>query len=83
MRLPPFAVFTRVKVIPDAKSQFLVTFEALGEVPHELLPTIVDRVHEAESAIMMPYAAYEEPAPKPTRGRAAARPSPKTRGGKY
>lgn len=52
---PPLAVFTKVKVIPDAKSQFRVTFEALEPVPNALLATLMKRHKEAAATIESPY----------------------------
>jgi hypothetical protein len=55
LRKPPFAVATRIKVVPDAKSQFKVTFEALEEMPPDLFDALVKRHKEAEGIIMQPY----------------------------
>lgn len=52
---PPFAVFTKVKVVPDAKSQFRVIFEALEPAPNTLLPTLFKRNKEAVASIESPY----------------------------
>lgn len=73
LKRPPFGVFTRVKLVPDTKTQFKITFEALSEVPDELLGAIVARNKEAQSLIEFPYAAFEEvEAPKkPARGKPA------------
>jgi hypothetical protein len=55
MKRPPLGVFTKIKVVPDANSQFKVTFEALGLVPNELMKAIMDRKPEAVSTIESPY----------------------------
>lgn len=47
---PQWTVFTKVKVVPDEKSQFKVTFEAMTQVPTELLGVLKARVDEAEKA---------------------------------
>lgn len=73
LRKPPFVVATRVKVVPDQKSQFKVTFEALEEMPEKLFPILMKRHKEAEQLIMQPYDMSErdEPREKPQRGRNA------------
>jgi len=79
---PPFAVVTRVKVVPDAKSQFLVTFEAIEELPAELIGTIIKRHEEAEELIMVPFSLVaddqEEAAPKKGGKATSKKPAAKT-----
>lgn len=66
---PPFVIATRVKVVPDAKSQFKVTFEALAEMPEHLIETLIERHKEAEQLIFQPYDMSEREAPaKSARG---------------
>lgn len=79
LRKPPFAIATRIKVVPDGKSQFKVTFEALEEVPEALLGVMLKRHKEAEELIMQPYDLSErdEPREKPARGRNAKAPAKK------
>lgn len=74
LRRPPFAVATRIKVVPDQKTQFKVTFEALEEMPAQLFGTLLKRHKDAEVLIMQPYdmSEREAPAPKPQR-RAASK----------
>lgn len=87
---PPFAVVTRVKVAPDPKSQFKVRFEAIEEVPDELLGPIADR-HDASDAIIMDApdlaamrANYEEQQPaKKTPRKPAAKKAVRGRASKY
>lgn len=71
LRKPPFVIATRVKVVPDQKSQFKVTFEALEEMPKELFDVLVKRHKEAEQFIMQPYDMSErdEPQERTQRGR--------------
>jgi len=87
LKRPPFAVFTKVKVVPDPSSQFKVLFEPMSQVPDELLGTIFSRVEEAKLSIESPYPAFEEQeAPAPRRGAKAAAPArgkPATRGKRY
>jgi hypothetical protein len=74
---PPFAIFTKVKVVPDAKSQFRVTFEPISQVPDELMDIILRRHDEAKAAIEFPYTPYDAesaPPPPPKRGLKAQQP---------
>lgn len=82
MRRPPHGIFTKVKVVPDAKSQFKVTFEALGQVPNELMQAVMNRHEEAKGVIEFPYdldSEREEPKPK-GRGRGTTKKKPAARG---
>lgn len=74
LKRPPFGIIARVAVVPDAKTQFKVIFEALDKVPDELMPTIMSRREEAMSIIDFPYTREdsEEEAPK---SRAAKKPA--------
>lgn len=77
LKKPPFAVVTLVKVVPDAKTQFKVTFEALEELPMEMMETLVRRHKEAAELIMQPYnMEREERQEKPARRGAAAKKAP-------
>lgn len=67
LRKPPFAVATKVKVVPDSKSQFKVTFEALEEIPEELLATLLKRHKQAQELIMQPYDMSERDEEAPPR----------------
>jgi hypothetical protein len=83
LRRPPFGIVTKVKVVPDPKTQFKVVFEPIMNIPDELMGTIMQRHEEAKSVIDFPYQpADEEKAPPPKRGgsRAAQKPA---RGRKY
>lgn len=85
LKRPPHAIFTKVKVVPDPKSQFKVTFEPLSQVPDDLLAAVMQRHEEAKSVIDFPYTPFEEEeAPPPRRGGAkAAKPAPKRGARKY
>lgn len=80
LRRPPFGIVTRVKVIPDPKSQFRVVFEPLMNVPNELMGIIMKRNEEVKSVIDFPYAPTEEQE-APVRGKAKKKIV--TRKGKY
>ncbi len=65
LKRPPFAIFTTISVIPDAKSQFKVTFQPTDQVPDALIPTMMQRHEEAKASIDFPYPqmdAEEKPA---------------------
>ena len=83
LKRPPFGIVTKVKVVPDPKSQFKVVFEPVMSLPNELAAVITKRHEEAMGAIDFPYTPFEEddkPAPK---SRAAQRPGkPAGRGGR-
>lgn len=85
LKRPPFGIVTKVKVIPDPKSQFKVVFEPIMNLPDELMGAIMQRHEEAKSTIDFPYQPNdEEQAPPPKRGsRAAQKPASKARGRKY
>ena len=73
LKRPPFTIVTKVRVIPDAKSQFKVTFEPVMNLPEELLPVMIRRNKETAAIIEFPYALIDVEE-KP------ARPQPKGRG---
>ncbi len=83
LKRPPFGVVTRVAVVPDAKTQFKVVFEALDKVPDELMPTIMGRREEAMAIIDFPYTRNtDEEEEAPARSRAARKPVAKKATGK-
>lgn len=72
--MPPFAFVTRLKLIPDAKSQFKVLFDFSRRLTKEELGVVFSRVKEAEPQMIPadPYPPFETPAPiSPARGRSA------------
>lgn len=84
LRRPPFGIVTKVKVVPDPKSQFKVVFEPIMNVPDELMGAIMKRHEEAKSTIDFPYQPNDEENAPPKRGsRAAQKPVSKARGRKY
>jgi len=80
---PLFAVYARIFLSPDPKSQFRVNFELIEPVSDELIPTLLERYKKLDEAIDFPYVVFEEEeaAPKTkaaaskklTRGKAPAR----------
>lgn len=77
LRRPPFAVVTKIKVVPDAKSQFKVTFEAIEDVSEDLIETIISRHEEATQLIEQPYnmGGGDEEDDKPARSKTKAKPN--------
>ena len=55
LRRPPHGIFTRVRVVPDPKTQIKVTFEPLDQVPDELMATVMARHEEVAKLIEFPY----------------------------
>ncbi len=55
LKRPPYGIYTRIGVVPDDKSQHRITFEAVGEVPDDLMDVVYAKHQEAESAIEFPY----------------------------
>lgn len=72
LKRPPYAVFTKVKVIPDGTT-FKVTFEALAAAPADLIGTLVKRHQEVMELIEFPYTLKEEE-PARSKGKAPAKP---------
>lgn len=52
---PAYAVVTEVAVVPDAKTQFKVTFNRVDGIPAELGPAIKARRAKVAEEIMFPY----------------------------
>ena len=72
LRRPPHAVFTRVVVRPDPKTQVAVTFEPLEPAPTDLIPILMQRHRAIMSELEQPYSLTveeREPAKPAARGR--------------
>jgi hypothetical protein len=69
IKRPPYGVITKVRVMPDPKTQLRVTFEMLGKVPDNLMPAVMERNREVKGMIDFPYqvGGTEEEAPSPKR----------------
>ena len=82
---PPHGIVTRIRVVPDAKTQFKVLFEPLVKVDNDLMGIIMDRHNEAMKAIDFPYQPPEEQPERPARGakKPAGKKSPAAKRGKY
>lgn len=83
MRRPPHGVFTKIKVVPDAKSQFKVTFEPLGLVPNNLMGAVMGRHKEAVLSIEQPYNLDFEADEAPARGKKPAAKKAPIKGKKF
>lgn len=57
---PLFAMYTRVYLTPDAKSQFRVNFELIEPVDPALLPVLMKRHKDAAAVIDFPYLPFTE-----------------------
>jgi hypothetical protein len=67
LRRPPHGLVTKIKVVPDGKDQFKVLFEAIENIPNDLMGAIMKRREEVSAVIDFPYQPREEAAP--TRGK--------------
>lgn len=67
LRRPPHGIVTRIKVIPDAKSQFKVLFEPLDNIPNNLMGAVMERNKEAQAVIEFPYTPNDEESPAPAK----------------
>lgn len=52
---PPWGVLTKIKLVPDSKSQFRVTFDAVEPLASDFLPAVHARIEGATSALLTPY----------------------------
>jgi len=82
LKRPPHGIVTKVKVVPDPKSQFKVIFEPLTQLPDELMGAIMTRHEEAKSVIEFPYQLAEEEE-QPQRRKPATKKKTAARGRKY
>ena len=79
---PLFAVYTRVYLVPDQKSQFKVEFELIEPVDNALIPALLDRYKKLNANIDFPYIPFKDD--EDDGGRAAPKAANKkltTRGG--
>jgi hypothetical protein len=67
---PCWAVYTLIKVVPDPKNQFVVTFQDVDKPSDRELLTVLKKLHEdATKVIEQPYTVKdEEEAPAPKKG---------------
>lgn len=74
LKRPPHGIFTKVKLVPDPKTQFRFVFEPLMQVPDDLMPTVMNRREEAKLGIMQPYQ-MTPPEAEPTKRPSAKAPA--------
>ena len=81
LKRPPHGVFTKITVAPDPEKQVTFNFEALGEVPDEVMGEVMDRHKEAQEVIEYPYSPYpqggKKAKPAPSAKAPAAKPAPR------
>ena len=66
--LPPAGVVTEIGCVPDAKTQFKVTFNYVSNVPDELMTAVLDRHDEVAKSIDFPYSPPRSEPPAPAKG---------------
>lgn len=81
--LPPLAVVTEIGAIPDAKTQFKLTFNAGTTIPDKLMPIVMDRYDEISKSIDFPYAPPSAEPEQLARGAKSAGRNNKTGRSKY
>lgn len=72
LRKPPFAVVTRVKVVPDPKSQFKVLFSLVEEIDGANFAALVAKHNLVKQSIIFPYAENSASAAGAVKGAGAA-----------
>jgi hypothetical protein len=55
LKRPPFAVVTKIKVVPDERTQFKIQFETIAAINGPELKTLLDRHKEQRKLIEFPY----------------------------
>lgn len=55
LQRPPWGVATRIRLVPDAKTQFRVVFELIEPLAGEYLPEIHNKIDLANNALLVPY----------------------------
>jgi hypothetical protein len=66
LKRPPFSVVTKLRVIPDKKTQFKITFEYMANLENTMVPAILARREAVMEEIFFPYAKNPPPAPAPS-----------------
>jgi len=70
---PPYAVFTKIRSVPDTKDQYKLVFETLGNVEANIGGAVMDRVDEAKLASVFGFtgtSTEDEPAAPATKKKA-------------
>jgi hypothetical protein len=76
LHMPPHGIFTKIRVVPDPKTQFKVVFEPIAKIPAAFGQIILQRRQEVMTIIDFPYNLDVDEAPPPAppppaRGKAA------------
>lgn len=79
LKRPPFGVVTEIAVVPDAKTQFKVTFQCVGNVDGEVIGAIMARREKVGEEITFPYGDPKPVEEKPAKGKGKAAPAGKRR----
>lgn len=78
---PLFAVYTRVYLTPDPKSQFKVNFELIEPVEDALIPVLLERYKKLHEGIDFPYTPFTEDGDAADTKKTASSSKKLTRGG--
>lgn len=73
VKRPPWALVTKVKVIPDAATQLKVTFAEALLLPNDVLGVVKGRVEEVKALIEFPYAPRDSDKPAKNRAKTPAK----------
>ena len=68
LKRPPHGIYMKVKVIPDAATQFKVVFEPITKIADALMPAVMARREEVVSTIAFPYSMDRDETPAPAKG---------------
>lgn len=60
LKRPLFAVYTRIYLTPDPKSQFKVNFELIEPVDNSMIPALMERHRKSYEGIDFPYTPFQE-----------------------
>ena len=82
LKRPLFAVYTRVFITPDPKSQFKVNFELIEQVDNSLIPVLMERYRKLDETIDFPYVPFRGDEEEATPARKASASKKLTRGKK-
>ncbi len=70
LKRPPHGIFMKVRVVPDAQTQFKVNFEPISKAPDSIMPAIMARREEVMATIAFPYSMDRDETPAPAKGAA-------------
>jgi hypothetical protein len=82
LRRPPHGLITKIRLDKDPNNQFNVVFEALENVPDEVMGTVMARREEALALIEFPYPTLDDEDKKP-KGKRTVKSAPAKKTRKY